>query len=218
MFKIIKNNPTHQLIMEQIVAVEKCMNCLESFVRAACAPDAGSETLRNLSRQVASAEAAADTSLRRMIDSLGESTYLPSTREELISIAASCDKIANICEEFSARVIQQRFRIPTVFTQDVLQIIQLCHNQFDVLETSISQLFSQFGKMLKDHTILDEIRAYESQVDDIERSLYERIYAMETDLAHQMQITYFIDLLCDIADTIENIADKIQIMLVTRKA
>ena len=104
------------------------------------------------------------------------------------------------------------------FAPDILQIIQLCHNQFDILESSISQLFSQFGKMLKDHTILDEIRACESQVDDIERSLYDRIFEMDLDLAHQMQITYFIDLLCDIADTIENVADKIQIMLVTRKA
>ena len=218
MFKIIKGNPTHQLIMEQITDVEKCMVCLESFVRAACVPDASREVLQNLSVQVAAAEAAADASRRRMIDSLGDSTYLPSTREELISIAASCDEVANICETFAARVIQQRFRIPMAFAPDILQIIQLCHNQFDILESSISQLFSQFGKMLKDHTILDEIRACESQVDDIERSLYDRIFEMDLDLAHQMQITYFIDLLCDIADTIENVADKIQIMLVTRKA
>lgn len=218
MFKIIKGNSTHQLIMEQITDVEKCMICLESFIRAACAPDASREVLQNLSRQVAAAEAAADASRRRMIDSLGDSTYLPSTREELISIAASCDEIANICEEFSARVIQQRFRIPSVYTPDVLQIIQICHSQFDILETSISQLFSQFGKLLKDHTILDQIRACESQVDDIERSLYDRIFQMDLDLAHQMQIANFIDLLCDIADTIEDVADKIQIMLVTRKA
>ena len=38
MFKIIKNNPTHQLIMEQIMDVEKCIIYLEAFVRAACAP------------------------------------------------------------------------------------------------------------------------------------------------------------------------------------
>lgn len=218
MFKIIKSNPTHQLIMEQISDVEKCMICLESFVRAACAADVGPEVLKNLSRQVAAAEAAADASRRRMIDSLGESSYLPSTREELISIAASCDEIANICETFAARVIQQRFQIPPVFAPDMLHIIQISHNQFEILENSISQLFSQFGKMLKDHSILNEIRTCESQVDDIERSLYERIFAMEIDLAHQMQITYFVDLLCDIADTIEDIADKIQIMLVTRKA
>lgn len=218
MFRIVKNNPTHQMITEQIADVEKCMLCLESFVRAACAPDAGAASLRNLSDQVAAAERAADTSLRRMIDSLGESAYLPSTREELISIATSCDKIANTCETFSIRVVQQRFRFPVEFTPDILQIIQINHDQFDILETSISNLFSQFGKMLKDHSILDEIRTCESRVDDIERSLYERIFTLDTDLAHQMQILYFVDTLCDISDTIEDIADKIQIMLVTRKA
>jgi uncharacterized protein Yka (UPF0111/DUF47 family) len=38
------------------------------------------------------------------------------------------------------------------------------------------------------------------------------------DLAHQMQLAKFIGMLCDVSDVVEDIADKIQIMLVTRKA
>ena len=33
-----------------------------------------------------------------------------------------------------------------------------------------------------------------------------------------MQTARFVELVCDISDVIENIADKIQIMLITRKA
>jgi uncharacterized protein Yka (UPF0111/DUF47 family) len=40
---------------------------------------------------------------------------------------------------------------------------------------------------------------------------------MDMDLAHQTQLAHYVDELCDLSDQIEDIADKIQIMLVTRK-
>ena len=217
MFGKNRHNSTHHIIMEQIGDVEKCLHMLEEFVRAACSTE-DPETLRGLAGVVAAAEKAADNSLRRMIDSLVDSPYLPSTREELISIATSCDRIANKCETFSIRVVQQRVRIPCEFRDALLEIIGIIHQQFSLLKTAISRMFSQFKELLKDHTILDEIRACESQVDGVERDLYEKIYRLDLDLAHQMQLASFIEVLCDIPDTVEDIADKIQIMLVTRKA
>jgi uncharacterized protein Yka (UPF0111/DUF47 family) len=39
---------------------------------------------------------------------------------------------------------------------------------------------------------------------------------MDIDLAHQTQLASYVEALCDLSDQIEDIADKIQIMLVTR--
>ena len=86
-----------------------------------------------------------------------------------------------------------------------------------MLEKSISLLFAKFGDLLKDHSILDEIREYESRVDKIEERLYEQIYAEDLDLANRMQMARFVELICDVSDIIEDIADKIQIMLITSK-
>jgi uncharacterized protein Yka (UPF0111/DUF47 family) len=72
--------------------------------------------------------------------------------------------------------------------------------------------------MLKDHSILDEIRACESKVDAIEHKLYQNIFAMDLDLAHQMQLSTHVEGVCDLSDIIENIADQIQIMIVEREA
>jgi len=74
------------------------------------------------------------------------------------------------------------------------------------------------GSLMKDHSILDEIRDYESKVDVYERKLLEKTYHRGMDLAECMQLSYFTEDLCDLTDIAENIADKIQIMLVTRKA
>lgn len=217
MFKKEKNNEVHAVIMEQITAVENCMRSFENFIRASSTPVTDAETLEMLCDDVCKKEDIADKTLRKMIDSLVGSSFLPSSRENLISIASSCDKVANKCEYFAIMALNQRFRFPTEYADDLLRIISITHKQFDVLEESISMLFSRFSNMLKDHSILDQIRALESDVDFIEEALYKKIFSMNVDLAHQLQMKDFLETLCDLSDIIENIADQIQIMLVTRK-
>ena len=212
------NGSVHALIMDQINQVENCLIKFESFIRAASTPETVIETLASLSAGVGEAEAAADISLRQMIDSLGKTSFLPATRQDLISVATSCDAIANKCETFAQMVVYQQFRFPSDFNEDLLNILSITHAQFEILETSISRLFGNFNGMMKDHSILDDIRGYESEIDVIEQKLYAKTFALDLDLAHQMQIANFVTLACDLSDIIENIADKIQIMLVTRKA
>lgn len=218
MFSKSKNNPVHEVIMEQINDVETCLIQFESFIRASVAPDASFETLRSLAMAIGEAEAVADRSLRKMIDSLSGGSYLPSTRKDLISIATDCDAIANKCETYAKMSVVQKFKFPAEFSKDILEIIAIVHKQFDVLEKSISLLFSDFGGLLKDHSILDEIRKYESEVDTIEQGLYERIFSLDIPLAEKMQMMDFANKVAKPSDIIENIADKIQILLVTRKA
>ena len=79
-------------------------------------------------------------------------------------------------------------------------------------------LFSKMNALQKDPAILDEIRALESKVDRIEDKLNEDIFTLDIGLAEKMQISHIVELLCDLSDIIEDIADKIQIMLIARKA
>ena len=218
MMMFSKNNSSkvHTLIMEQIKDVDGCLIAFESFMEAALKPETSIETLRAFSSGVHQMENAADRSLRVMIDSLG-GTFLPSSREELISIATSCDKVANKCEHISLMMVYQRFRFPQEYNEAIAGMLVAVRKQFDLLKESISMLFSRFGDLLEDHSILDRIREHEHEVDMFEDKLYKKIFAMDLDLAHQMQISDFVGAIGDIADTIENIADKIQIMLITRK-
>ena len=208
----------HILILEQLRDVESCLLYFESFMRAACTPETVHETLKSLAQNVGDAEAKADISLRKMIDSLQGHAYLPSTREDIISVATSCDKIANKCEGIANHVVYQRFTFPTQFADDLLKIVAITHDQFEVLEKAVTKMFSNFGELLRDHAILDEIRGFESQVDKIEHNLNEIIYTLDIELAARMQLAKYVESLADISDTIENIADKMQIMLITRKA
>lgn len=218
MFTKSKGTQVHKFILEQIKDVQECLIHFEGFLKAACASETSYETLRSMCEGVNKAEAAADESLRRMIDTLANESFLPSTKEDIIAVASSCDAVANKCEALAQKIVFQHFRFPAEYAAELLEILSISHQQFETLEQSISQLFSQFGALLKDHSILDEIRNYEYQVDVIEQKLYDKVYSADMDLAHQMQIAKFIGMLCDISDIVEDIADKIQIMLVTRKA
>ena len=212
-----KNSDVHELIVAQIKDVEKCMVSFEGFLRAAVTPETAPETLRALAQGVMQAEATADGSLRRMIDSLGAGSYLPSTREDLIKIATSCDKIANKCETVAKQTVVQHFTFPSDHSAEILEILEVTKKQFAALEEAISMLFSNMNAMQKDPAILDSIRRSESQVDAIEDKLDESIFNSDLDLASKMQTESFIELLCDISDIIEDIADKIQIMLIARR-
>jgi predicted phosphate transport protein (TIGR00153 family) len=164
------------------------------------------------------AEDVADLSLRTMIDSLKKAPYLPSTKEDLISIATSCDKIANKCETVANRIVLRRIPCPAIYVDDILKIFAVTKKQFQMLEDCISMLFSQLNVLSSEPQHLDQIRALESEVDKLEHGIYEHLYASDRELAEKQQIARVVELLCDVSDIIEDIADKIQIMLITRMA
>ena len=216
MFK--KNSSVSATITEQIKDVEGCLINFENFMRALTAGDASRETLIALKDGVMQMEGAADRSLNMMIESLGTGSLLPATRENLINIATSCDSVANKCETIALMMVIRRFQMPEKYRDDIMKILSITRNQFELLEKAIKKLFSNINELIKDHSILYEIRDLESEVDKLEVAMYEDIYGLDLDLAHQDQISQFVELICDISDIIENIADKIQIMLITRKA
>ncbi len=215
---ISKNTDVRAMIVEQIKDVEACLINFENFMRAEANSATVPETLRTLLTGVAQAEATADRSLRAMIDSLSTGSYLPSTREDLINIATSCDRVANKCEHVAKVIVMQKIRLPEAFAEDVMKILSITHEQFEILEQSISMLFGKLNAFMKDHSSLDKIRDLESKVDNIEDDLTERIFNLDMELAAKVQLAHLVELICDLSDVIEDIADKIQIMLITRKA
>ena len=219
MFNKTKNSKNVQtMISRQIQDVKDCLVSFESFIRAACTPATVFETLDALAAGVAMKEDIADRSLRSMIDSLAYGSYLPSTREDIISIASKCDGIANKCESTAYMLVFRKFPIPAEYDEKLVEMMSITHEQFDLLEKSILMLFSKFDELLKDHSILDEIRSHETSIDKIEQDLTRRIFALDMGLAERNQLAKFVEDIADISDAIENIADKIQIMLITRRA
>lgn len=213
-----KSGNVHNTIMNEIDSVKKTMISFEGFMRSALTPETPIETLVALKNGVCEAEAKADVALRQMIDSLLNEAFLPATKKDLIEVATTCDRVANKCEHAALVMVNQNLRIPAEYAEDVMKILAISNEQFDILEKAISTMFSNLKELVKDHSILDEIRKLETQVDVLESGLYEKIFAREDDLAAKMQLAGLIEMICDVSDIIENVADKLQIMLIIRRA
>ncbi len=213
-----RNTDCYRVIMTQIQDVERCFIKFESFMRAATSADPSADTLSALFQDVAGAEDLADKSLRAMIEATSTAGYLPSTREDLISIATSFDKVANKCETVAYLILMYGVQLPHAFAQDFSEIFVHTGKQLKLLESTIGLMFSKLNSLQKDHSVLDDIRAMETCVDKLESKLGHAIFAMDIDLAAKMQLFELVQKTCDISDIIEDIADKIQIMLIVRKA
>jgi len=121
MFK--KGSDSHALIMAQIRDVEACLKLFQTFMNAVTT-ESSPEKLSELFEKIDAAEDQADVSLRAMIDSTGQGGYLPSTREDLIEVATSCDKIANKCEDVAFLITLYKLRFPSDFVSDFPAFVQ----------------------------------------------------------------------------------------------
>lgn len=209
----------HSLIADLLKHVEGSIARCECFMQASVSGTADDAALRALSDEVQGAASDADHALRQLVDALGSSPFLPGTRSELVHLATASTRVADRCARVARMTVLRRFRFPNDCGKAVLEILRLTRAQFHLLQTTISKLFSDFAALMKDHAVLDEIRGYESRVDDAGKKLFEEIYAQgEQPLSERMLIAEFVEWICGVSGEIEDIADQVQIMIITREA
>jgi len=169
-------------------------------------------------RKIDELEGKADHARRKIIDAFLEGQLLPSTRKELLEITARMDKIANICQDIACKLVYENVDIPAEYRANLLEITRLTKEQYAMLKRALKILFDDFDRIIKDRSILDDIKKKESEIDTLEDDTTIAIFANEElDLAHKIQLKYFLDKLADISDLMEDIADQIQVIVVLRK-
>ena len=144
MFK--KEKDVAKQVLEQLNDAKKCLVLFEGFLKAASVPDTSAETMEALCEGLDKAEDVADTSLRALISSLSNGAYLPATRESILAISTSCDKIANKCEYIANLFVIFGFRIPAEFYEDTEKIYTITMEQFGLLTEAIGMLFSKMKR------------------------------------------------------------------------
>lgn len=198
---------------------EKVTECYESFcefMRAYYEPDndariyACFEKLDRFERE-------ADELRFQVVDCLLTGTLLPGTRKEILDLSAKVDKIANRAQDIARQMVIEGVELPAEFCEDLLLIVQYTWEQLDCLTSIIEMLFANYEKLVKDHSLIDKVRDYESKVDKLENGMIERAFKMDIPLAEKNHYRYFIRHIANVSDHIENIVDDIQIMMVYRK-
>lgn len=212
-----KDGKISRAFYEHHGSIAECYENFERFFAILFSEDPDRNRLQSVKVALDSCESAADRGLRQIVDMMGVS-FLPVTRGSLIALVQDTDEIANLCQEIVRQIYLEDIRIPAAIRQDVLEIIAVTKHQLGMLYTAVDKLLNDYRSIYRDRTILDDIRGEESHVDAIEAMLHERLFQMNLSLCEKIYYKDLLESICQISDVIEDIADRIQVMLVEREA
>ncbi len=197
--------------------VAKCYESFEKFFEVLFSKDADKNTIESAKVAIDNYEAGADREIRHVVDVMSEA-FLPVTRKNLISIVQSTDEIANLCQDIARQIVLEKIDIPEILRQDVMTIIAITKGQLAIMFTAIDKLLNNYKDISKNRKILDDVRREESHVDNIEAMLHARIFELDLSLCEKIYYKDLLEKICDISDTIEDVVDQVQVMLVEREA
>jgi len=198
-------------------SVAECLEDLELFFKELFSENCDAHKLESIYVSIDSSESAADKELRHIVDLMSD-TFLPRTRSNLIAIVQNTDDVANACQSIARRVLLEKIQLPKAVHHDVLEIIDITRGQLDILYKAVDKLLNNFGDLLKNKKILDDIRREESRVDNIEEMLHERIFEMDLSLTEKIYYRDLVSRIGQISDIIEDLSDRMHIMLIEREA
>ncbi len=212
-----KNDKISKCFYDHQENVASCFESFEKYFRILFSDHADKHDLDSAKVSVDSFEGAADKELRHVVNVMSEA-FLPFTRKNLISLVQSTDEVANKCQSIVRQVHLEKVKFPEIIHKDILKIISITGIQMEILYKAIDKLLNDFKDIAKDKKILDDIRREESHVDEIEAMLHERIFELDITLCEKIYYKNLVENICQISDTIEDISDQIQVMLVEREA
>ncbi len=212
-----KDNRVQNCFEDHHHSVAECVEDLQDFFTELFSENCNKHKLESIYVSIDSSESAADKELRHIVDLLS-GAFLPMTRSNLIQIVQNTDDIANACQSIARRVLLEKIVLPKELHHDILEIISITRGQLDILYNAVDKLLNNFGGLLKNKKILDDIRREESRVDNIEEMLHERIFEMDITLTEKIYYRDLVSRIGQISDIIEDLSDRMQIMLVEREA
>ncbi len=180
------------------------------------------DTAKASARKVDELEREADVVLRGIITSLQGGAFLPIMRKDIFQLVSAVDGVANAAEHFCDFCLSQRPGIPKDFRGAFLDITRANVEMFPALKEEADLLrLGSFGWVGDQYSNFDkiarEIGIQESNIDELEWKLTREIFNSDLPLANKMHIHALLTRITRISDLIEDVSDRI-LILITREA
>lgn len=153
--------------------------------------------------------------LRRGIErKLYTQTLIPDSRGDVLGLLENLDSVLN---NFEGALWGFSIENP--------QIAEEYHNDYKVLAEQVtsaveslvlaSRAFFRDAEMVGDH--MHKVMFYEKEADKVSTKLKRRIFDSDIDLAHKLHMRHFVELIDNIADKAEDVADRLAIYAIKRR-
>ena len=176
--------------------------------------DGASGTFNERFREIKALEHQGDD-LRRAIETeLYARTLIPDLRSDVLWLVENIDKVTNLYKSNLFRLSIQKPKIPDPFRQEFIRLAQVSVECADALIEVTRAFFT-------DHTTVREgskhVASIETRADEISTPLLQSVFSSDIELAHKMQLMYFVERLDAIANQSEDIADQLAISAIKRR-
>ena len=170
-------------------------------------------TFEDKLRQVNEIESRGDTLRRAVERKLYSQTLIPESRGDVLGLLENMDRILNECEGAMWQFFIEKPKIPDEFNTDFTGLT-------DCVVESVSALVSASRRFFRDIDAvsdqLHKVMFYEKEADKVSTKLKIAIFASELDLSRKIQLRNFVEHIDNIADTAEDVADRLAIYTIKR--
>ena len=153
--------------------------------------------------------------LRRDIETeLYTRTLIPDLRSDVLSLVENIDKLTNLYKANLFRLSIQNPEIPTTFHQDYRELTRLAVICAEAVIDTTRSFFTDHHAVRAGAKHVAEL---ETQADEVSTPLQRRIFESDLELAHKVQLRYFVEKLDDVANQAEDVADQLAISAIKRR-
>ena len=142
-------------------------------------------------------------------ESLAAGAFLPTIRSDVYRLVESVDKLAGRGEDLAIFLSNQSPVITVEFQADLTEILALNLDCASQLHQALNDFLKPKGKLneLRGHT--NRVGKLESEVDDRQAALMQRIFSSDLELSSKMHLVQLLDVVCSISDAAEDVADEL---------
>jgi uncharacterized protein len=163
--------------------------------------------------QVNKLESDADTLRRSIEHQLYQHTLIPQSRGDVLGLVENLDHIINSLEGALWNFSIETPVIPTHMHEDFLE---LSKTAILAVEQLVQASRSFFNNINDSNNYTHKVMFYEKETDKISSRLKRAIFAEDIDLAHKMHLRSFVEYIDNIADSSEDVADRLAIYIIKR--
>lgn len=153
--------------------------------------------------------------LRREIETeLYVHTLIPDLRADVMSLLEDVDVLINLFEAGLFKFHIERPQFPAPALQDLKRLLDTVCDCVELLIAS-SRAFFRDIQSVRDHNC--KVQLLETEADKLSTGLLRRIFDSELDVAHKVHLRYFVERIDELANTAEDISDRLTIYAIKRR-
>lgn len=158
-------------------------------------------------------EHAADEIRREILTKLCQGALLPFYREDTIVLVYMGDEIANLAEQTASFLVLTRPRVPAFLEIALREMVAATSDAYGSLETLVAT-YREDEKQVS--SLIQAVEEGERKVDRLQWEMVKSIFKSDLPLAEKLHLKELVDGIAAISDQIQDVGERLQIMLAKR--